>query len=279
MHEFNDKTAVITGGAGGIGHAVAARLAEAGMNLVIADVEHSALETAVAGFEADGVSVLGVPTDVADNDSVKALAAAADDRFGDVHILFNNAGVAGGGPILEPDDIGIWDWVLSVDLLGVVYGIKAFGPAMVAHGEPCAIVNTASMAGLLPTPSLGAYTVAKYGVVAVSEVLSLETRATTNLRVSVLCPGFVRTRIAESDRNIPEHLVSLEEPTEQGELLREAVRELVASGTPPEEIAEKVFEAIVDERFYVLPHPQFADQIVARAQQIAAGGSVATWEI
>ena len=279
MHEFNDKTAVITGGAGGIGHAVAARLAEAGMNLVIADVEHSALETAVAGFEADGVSVLGVPTDVADNDSVKALAAAADDRFGDVHILFNNAGVAGGGPVLEPDDIGIWDWVLSVDLLGVVYGIKAFGPAMVAHGEPCAIVNTASMAGLLPTPSLGAYTVAKYGVVAVSEVLSLETRATTNLRVSVLCPGFVRTRIAESDRNIPEHLVSLEEPTEQGELLREAVRELVASGTPPEEIAEKVFEAIVDERFYVLPHPQFADQIVARAQQIAAGGSVATWEI
>ena len=279
MREFSGKTAVITGGASGIGHGVASRLAAEGMNLVIADIEQSALDSAVAVFEADGVSVLGVRTDVADNDSVKALAAAANERFGDVHVLFNNAGVAGGGPILEPDDIGVWDWVLGVDLMGVIYGIKAFGPAMVAHQEPCAIVNTASMAGLLPTPSLGAYTVAKYGVVAMSEVLSLETRETTNLRVSVLCPGFVNTRIADSDRNIPEHLVSLEEPTEESEFRRSAVRDLVASGMSPSEVAQKVFEAIVDEKFYVLPHPQFGEQIVARAQQIAACGSVATWEI
>ncbi len=279
MREFSGKTAVITGGASGIGHGVATRLAQEGMNLVIADIEHSALESAVARFEADGVSVLGVRTDVADNDSVKALAADANERFGDVHILFNNAGVAGGGPILEPDDIGVWDWVLGVDLLGVIYGIKAFGPAMVAHGEPCAIVNTASMAGLLPTPSLGAYTVAKYGVVAVSEVLSLETRETTNLRVSVLCPGSVHTRIADSDRNIPEHLVSLEEPTEEHEFRRESVRDFIASGMPPSEVAQKVFEAIVDERFYILPHPQYGEQIIARARQIAALGSVATWEI
>ena len=279
MREFSGKTAVITGGASGIGHGVASRLAAEGMNLVIADIEQSALDSVVAGFEADGVSVLGVRTDVADNDSVKALAAAANAHFGDVHVLFNNAGVAGGGPILEPDDIGVWDWVLGVDLMGVIYGIKAFGPAMVAHQEPCAIVNTASMAGLLPTPSLGAYTVAKYGVVAMSEVLSLETRETTNLRVSVLCPGFVHTRIADSDRNIPEHLVSLEEPTEESEFRRSAVRDLVASGMSPSEVAQKVFEAIVDEKFYVLPHPQFGEQIVARAQQIAACGSVATWEI
>ena len=279
MREFSGKTAVITGGASGIGHGVASRLAAEGMNLVIADIEQSALDSVVAGFEADGVSVLGVRTDVADNDSVKALAAAANAHFGDVHVLFNNAGVAGGGPILEPDDIGVWDWVLGVDLMGVIYGIKAFGPGMVAHQEPCAIVNTASMAGLLPTPSLGAYTVAKYGVVAMSEVLSLETRETTNLRVSVLCPGFVHTRIADSDRNIPEHLVSLEEPTEESEFRRSAVRDLVASGMSPSEVAQKVFEAIVDEKFYVLPHPQFGEQIVARAQQIAACGSVATWEI
>ncbi len=279
MREFSGKTAVITGGASGIGHGVATRLAVEGMNLVIADIEQSALDSAVAGLEADGVSVLGVRTDVADNDSVKALAAAANEHFGDVHVLFNNAGVAGGGPILEPDDIGVWDWVLGVDLMGVVYGVKAFGPAMVAHQEPCAIVNTASMAGLLPTPSLGAYTVAKYGVVAMSEVLSLETRETSNLRVSVLCPGFVHTRIADSDRNIPEHLVSLEEPTEENELRREAVRDLIASGTPPSEVAQKVFEAIVEERFYVLPHPQYGEQIIARAQQIAALGSVASWEV
>ena len=279
MREFSGKTAVITGGASGIGHGVASRLAAEGMNLVIADIEQSALDSAVAGFEADGVSVLGVRTDVADNDSVKALAAAANAHFGDVHVLFNNAGVAGGGPILEPDDIGVWDWVLGVDLMGVIYGIKAFGPAMVAHQEPCAIVNTASMAGLLPTPSMGAYTVAKYGVVAMSEVLSLETRETTNLRVSVLCPGFVHTRIADSDRNIPEHLVSLEEPTEESEFRRSAVRDLVASGMSPSEVAQKVFEAIVEERFYILPHPQYGEQIVARAQHITAGGSVSTWAI
>ena len=279
MREFSGKTAVITGGASGIGHGVAKRLAVEGMNLVIADIEQSALDSAVAGLEADGVSVLGVRTDVADNDSVKALAAAANEHFGDVHVLFNNAGVAGGGPILEPDDIGVWDWVLGVDLMGVIYGIKAFGPAMVAHQEPCAIVNTASMAGLLPTPSMGAYTVAKYGVVAMSEVLSLETRETTNLRVSVLCPGFVHTRIADSDRNIPEHLVSLEEPTEESEFRRSAVRDLLASGMPPSEVAQRVFEAIVEERFYILPHPQYGEQIVARAQHIAAGGSASTWAI
>ena len=279
MREFNGKTAVVTGGASGIGHAVAARLCNEGMNLVIADIEQAALDVAAAGFEADGVPVLGVRTDVADNDSVKALAAAARERFGDVHVLFNNAGVAGGGPMLEPDDIGVWDWVLGVDLMGVVYGIKAFGPAMAAHGEPCAIVNTASMAGLLPTPSLGAYTVAKFGVVAMSEVLSLETRDTTNLRVSVLCPGFVRTRIADSDRNIPEHLVSLEEPTVESDFMREAVRDLIASGIPPSEVAARVFEAIVAERFYILPHPQYGEQVITRAQEIAAAGSVSTWSI
>ena len=279
MREFSGKTAVVTGGASGIGHAVATRLGSERMNLVIADIEHSALDSAVAGFEARGLHVLGVHTDVANNDSVKALAAAASERFGDVHVLFNNAGVGGGGPMLEPDDIGVWDWVLGVDLMGVIYGIKAFGPAMVAHGEPCAIVNTASMAGLLPTPSLGAYTVAKYGVVAMSEVLSLETRDLTNLRVSVLCPGFVQTRIADSDRNIPEHLVSLEEATVEREFMREAVRDLVAGGMPPSEVAERVFEAIVEERFYILPHPQYGEQIVARAEQIAVSGSVSTWSI
>ena len=223
--------------------------------------------------------MLGQRTNVADNDSVKALAAAADDRFGDVHVLFNNAGVAGGGPILEADDIELWNWVLGVDLMGVVYGIKAFGPQMVAHGEPCAIVNTASIAGLLPTPSLGSYTVAKYGVVAVSEVLSLETRDATNLRVSVLCPGFVSTRIADSDRNLPEHLVPLIEPSEEQEFKREAVRELVASGMPPSEVAQQVFEAIVEERFYILPHREYGEQIVARGQHIAAGAGVSTWAI
>lgn len=274
MREFNGRTAVITGGASGIGKSLALRLAGEGMNIVIADIEVPALDSTVAELEAAGAAVMGVRTDVSDHSSVVALGEATKERFGNVHILFNNAGVAGGGPILQEDDIGVWDWVLGVDLMGVIYGIKVFGPAMVAHGEPCAIINTASMAGLLPAPSLGAYSVAKFGVVALSEVLALETRDLPNLQVSVLCPGFVRTGIADSERNIPEHLVSLETPTQEVEFRREALRDLVASGTAPSEVADKVFAAIQEERFYVLPHREYDEQVISRAEQLVAGGKV-----
>ena len=278
MQEFSGRTAVITGGASGIGLAVARRMGTEGMNLVLADIEQPALDNVVAEFEAAGVSVIGVETDVSDLESVRALSQAAAERFGNVHFLFNNAGVGGGGAMLTPDDIDIWNWVLGVDLFGVLYGIKVFGPAMVAHGEPCHIVNTASMAGLMPTPGLGSYTVAKYGVVAMSETLSLET-ADTNLGVSVLCPGFVQTRIHESDRNIPENLVSLEEPTEEVEFMRQMVKDLVTGGIPPEQVAADVFNAVATGRFYVLPHPEYAEQIRARAEWIAAGQAPTSWDI
>ncbi len=278
MQEFVGRTAVITGGASGIGLAVARRLGREGMNLVLADIEQPALDQAVAELEAADVSVLGVETDVSDVGAVRRLATAADERFGNVHVLFNNAGVGGGGPILEPDDIDMWEWVLSVDLLGVLYGIKVFGPSMVAHGEPCHIVNTASMAGLVPTPGLGSYTVSKYGVVAMSETLSLET-TDTSLVVSVLCPGFVRTKIAESDRNIPEHLVRLEELSEELEFLRQAVQDLVAGGIPPEQVADAVFDALRTGRFYILTHPEYGDQIRQRAEWIVAGEAPSSWDI
>jgi len=278
MHEFSGRTAVITGGASGIGLAVARRLGREGMNLVLADIEQPALDEVVAEFEAAGVPVIGVDTDVSDVEAVRRLAAATADRFGNVHVLFNNAGVGGGGPILEPDDLDIWNWVLGVDLFGVLHGIKVFGPAMVAHGEPCHIVNTASMAGLMPTPGLGSYTVAKYGVVAMSETLSLET-ADTNLRVSVLCPGFVQTRIHESDRNIPENLVSLDEPTEESEFMRQMIGDLVSGGIPPEQVAADVFDALSTERFYVLPHPQYIRQIRDRVDWIATGRAPSSWDI
>ncbi len=179
--------------------------------------------------------------------------------------------------MLEPDDIAVWEWVLGVDLMGVLYGIKVFGPSMVAHGEPCHIVNTASMAGLLPTPGLGSYTVSKYGVVAMSETLSLET-ADTNLAVSVLCPGFVQTKIAESDRNIPEHLVDLEGPSEEVEFMRQAVRDLVAGGISAAEVADNVLDALHTGRFYILPHPEYADQIRQRAEGIASGTAPMSWD-
>ncbi len=278
MQDFAGRTAVITGGASGIGLAVAKRLAGEGMNLVLGDIEQPALGQAVAGFAEADVEVIGVEVDVSDFDAVRGLADAASRRFGNVHVLFNNAGVGGGGPMLAPDDIDIWEWVLGVDLMGVLYGIKAFGPSMVAHGEPCHIVNTASMAGLLPTPGLGSYTVSKYGVVAMSETLSLET-SDTNLGVSVLCPGFVKTKIAESDRNIPEHLVNLEGPSDEVEFMRQAVRDLVAGGISADEVADNVFEALRAGRFYVLPHPEYADQIRQRSEWIVSGVAPVSWDI
>lgn len=279
MEHFADRTAVITGGASGIGLATAERLGREGMNLVIADIEERVLETEVARLQADGFRAIGVVTDTADYESVKALAACVADEFGDVHFLFNNAGVGGGGPMLEPDDMDIWNWTLGVNLYGVVHGIKAFGAAMVAHGHDCHIVNTASMAGLLPTPGLGVYTASKYAVVAMSETLALET-ADTNLGVSVLCPGFVRTGIAESDRNLPEHMAAnLEEPTAEGEMMRAMVRDLVSGGIPPTEVAERVLDAVRHDRFYILPHPQYGTQVAARGVRIASGDAPLSWDI
>jgi NAD(P)-dependent dehydrogenase (short-subunit alcohol dehydrogenase family) len=270
MQDFSGKTAVITGGASGIGKAVASRLAAEGMNLVLADIEDAPLQRVVADFEADGIPVIGVRTDVSSNDDVTALAAATRERFGDVHVLFNNAGVGGGGPIIDPANLGLWEWVIGIDLFGVLYGIKAFAGDMIAHGEPCHIVNTASMAGLVSFPGMGAYNVSKFGVVTMSEVLSLETRDTA-LGVSVLCPGFVRTRIHESDRHLPEHLVPRDERTPEQEEMRAMIGDLIAGGKPPEEIADHVVDAIRTERFYILPHPELADQVVARAKGIVAG--------
>ena len=279
MEHFEQRTAVITGGAGGIGLATAERLGREGMNLVIADIEERVLVSEVARLCADGFRAIGIVTDTADHDSVKALAARAADEFGDVHLLFNNAGVGGGGPMLEPDDLELWHWTLGVNLYGVVHGIKAFGPAMVAHGQPCHIVNTASMAGLLPTPGLGVYTASKFAVVALSETLALET-ADTNLGVSVLCPGFVRTGIADSDRNLPEHLAARrEEPTAEQEMMRAAVRDLVAGGIAPTAAAEHIVEAVRHDRFYILPHPHYGAQVAARGVRIASGDAPTSWSI
>jgi NAD(P)-dependent dehydrogenase (short-subunit alcohol dehydrogenase family) len=279
MEHFDGRTAVITGGASGIGLATAERLGREGMNLVIADIEERVLATEVAGLQADGFRAIGVVTDTADFESVKAMAAAAIAEFGDIHLVFNNAGVGGGGPMLEPDDMDMWDWTLGVNLYGVVHVIKAFGPGMIAHGHPCHIVNTASMAGLLPTPGLGVYTASKYAVVAMSETLALEA-AETNLGVSVLCPGFVRTGIADSDRNLPEHMVdATAEPTEEQDLMRAAMRDLVSGGLPPTEVAERILEAVKKDTFYILPHPQYAPQVAARGARIAAGDGPLSWDI
>ena len=207
MHEFSGRTAVITGGASGIGLAVAQRLGAEGMNLVLADIEAPVLAQVVRTFEADGVTVLGIETDVSDRVSVLAMRDQTIERFGTVEFLFNNAGVAGGGALLaEADDYeDIFEWTLGVNLYGVLHCIRAFVPGMIAHGQPAHVINTASMAGLIPAP-LGAYTVSKYGSLCMAELLAGEC-AETEVNVSVLCPAFVVTGIADSVRNLPEHLV------------------------------------------------------------------------
>lgn len=273
MEQFDGRTAVITGGASGIGLAVATRLAAEGMNLVLADIEEGPLRQVVSDFESGGTVVIGVRTDVSVRDDVLALAAAGKERFGNVHVLFNNAGVGGGGAVADPDNLEMWEWVIGVDLFGVLYGIKAFATDMIAHGEPCHIVNTASMAGLLPFPGMGAYNVSKYSVVAMSEVLSLETSSTTNLGVSVLCPGLVATNIADSDRNMPEHLVSRDQATAEQEMMQTMIRELISQGMPPTEIAGHVVGAIRTGRFYILPHPEFHERVESRAASILSGSA------
>lgn len=272
MQEFNGRTAVITGGASGIGLAVAQRLATEGMNLVLADIEAPVLARVVADFEADGVELLGVETDVSDRASVYAMRDQAIERFGAVEVLFNNAGVAGGGALLSTDDDyeDIFDWTLAVNLYGVLHCIRAFVPGMIAHGQPAHVINTASMAGLIPA-RLGAYTISKYSSLCMAELLGGEC-ADTAVNVSVLCPAFVATGIADSTRNLPEHLVPNVDDSAEAELRADVLRDLVAGGIPPSEAAEAVFAAIVEERFLILTHAGTDETVRIRTETLLAGG-------
>jgi len=272
MQEFSGRTAVITGGASGIGLAVAERLATERMNLVLADIEAPALSQVVADFESQGVEILGVETDVSDRASVLAMRDQAIDRFGTVEILFNNAGVAGGSALLTDDEdyLDIFDWTLGVNLYGVLHCIRAFVPAMIAHGQPAHVINTASMAGLIPA-RLGAYTISKYSSLCMAELLAGEC-AETAVNVSVLCPAFVATGIADSTRNIPEHLVSGLDDSPAAALRADVLRDLVAGGIAPAEAAEAVLAAIVDERFLILTHEGTDETVRIRTETLLAGG-------
>src|SRR5580704_6437907 len=204
MQSLRDKVAVITGGASGIGKAVAARAAAEGMKIVVADIEEGPLKEAEAEISSTGADVLGVVADVSDAASVRDVRDRALDRFGAVHLVHNNAGIGLGGPIWEVSEQD-WRWILGVNLWGVVHGIATFVPLLLEQGEGH-IVNTASVAGLIVAPFLGPYNATKQAVVAISETLFKDLQsvgAPMGVGVSVLCPGFVRTRIAESDRNRP----------------------------------------------------------------------------
>jgi NAD(P)-dependent dehydrogenase (short-subunit alcohol dehydrogenase family) len=260
VKDLAGKVAVVTGAASGIGLAVATRLAGEGMRVVLADVEEAALATAAASLSADGAVATAVATDVADGASVEALRDAALSAFGAVHLVHNNAGVGCGGPLwtLTEDD---WAWVLGVNLWGVIHGIRAFVPLLVEQGEGH-VVNTASMAGLVSTPMMGPYNASKHAVVTISETLRLDLQqAGSPVAVSVLCPGFVQTRIHEAQRNRPGGPRG--EPFSPG-----VIEHLVATGIPPAAVADAVLDAVTAERFWVLTHPGMKAVVEARMRAI-----------
>jgi NAD(P)-dependent dehydrogenase (short-subunit alcohol dehydrogenase family) len=262
MRDVEGKVAVVTGAASGIGLAMATRFAEAGMSVVLADVEREALAAAERAVGATGGRVLAVPTDVSRGEEVAALAARVVDEFGGVHLLCNNAGVSVAGPIWE-HTVADWEWVLGVNLWGVIHGVRTFVPIMLERGEEGHVVNTASVAGLTSFPMLGVYNVTKHAVVTLSETLARDLEmAGARVKVSVLCPGFVRTQILDSDRNRPASLPATERPRPAE--AEEAIRQVIAAGMPPAEVAGKVLEAVRAEQFYVLTHPDFRAQIRER---------------
>jgi NAD(P)-dependent dehydrogenase (short-subunit alcohol dehydrogenase family) len=266
MKDLQGKVAVITGGASGIGKAVAAKAAAEGMKVVIADIEEGALKDAERELAGGGADVLGVITDVADASSVRALRDHALDRFGAVHLVHNNAGVGLGGPIWEIPESD-WRWILGVNLWGVVHGIATFVPLLVEQGAGH-VVNTASIAGLTTAPFLGPYNATKQAVVAISETLykDLQAAGVSGVGVSVLCPGFVQTRIAESDRNRPAWAPDRE--VEGAPELRAAVQAMVDGGISTAAVADAVLDAVRAGTFYVLTHPELDGALRTRFDDI-----------
>jgi NAD(P)-dependent dehydrogenase (short-subunit alcohol dehydrogenase family) len=264
MRDLHGKTAVLTGGAAGIGLGLAERFAREGMRVVIGDVEERALADAEARLAAAGASVLALRADVTSPDSLRALRDRALERFGAVHVVCANAGVAPTGPVVGT--AADWRWVVEVNLLGVVHTLDAFVPGLVAQREGH-VVTTASVGGLRSAPLLGAYCATKHAVVALTESLFAEL-AGTGVGVSLLCPGAVATGIFESERNRPAALGGAGSGPDG---VRRGFQDAIRGGIAPVQVADAVVDAVRSERFYVLTHPELGGLARTRADDIAAG--------
>ncbi len=275
ISDFKNKTAVLTGAGSGFGLECARIGARLGMNLVLADVQQDALDRTVAEMQAAGATVLAMRVDVSKADQMQALADAAFARFGAPHFVFNNAGVGAGGLIWE-NSLQDWEWVLGVNLMGVVHGVRLFTPMMLAaaKADPSYqghIVNTASMAGLLNAPNMGIYGVSKHAVVSLSETLYQDLALVTDqISASVLCPFFVPTGISQSHRNRPDELkVPGAKPT-QSQLIGQAMSDkAVGSGKiTAAEVAQMVFDAIAANKFYIYSHPRSIGSVQTRMEDV-----------
>ena len=269
MKDLRGKTAVVTGGASGIGLAMARRFGREGMKIVIADVEAEALESAAKALEGNGIEVLARRCDVSDAAAMDALGEATLDRFGGVHIVCNNAGVGAGGAMWEltAED---WEFALRPNLWGVIHGVRVFVKHMVAQNEGH-VINTASMAGLISVPGMGPYNVTKHAVVTLSETLFHELEAAGSaVGVSVLCPGHVNTRIWESERNRPEELATTGNDVRAPEMqdTHEMYRDILAGSMPPDEVAGLVLDAVRGGPFYIHTHANARPAVEQRMQAI-----------
>ncbi len=269
MKDLKSRVAVITGAASGIGRAIADRCVSEGMKVVLADIDDEALAKAEQELGTKGGTVLCVRTDVSRRCDVELLARQALDAFGRVHLLFNNAGVAAGGAPWEAT-WNDWEWVIGVDLWGVIHGVKVFTPLMLAQNTECHIINTSSTAGLIAGGGSAPYAVTKHAVVALSESLFLTLQQRNSLvKVSVLCPGLVRTDIANAERHRPVELRNEPVPmTPEMQAGLAALKTALEAGMPPAQVADAVFDAIRKGQFYILPHPEWTEVIQLRTERL-----------
>ena len=264
-----DRTVIITGGASGIGKSLAFRFGSQGANIVVGDIEHVALNNTVSELVSEGISAIGIPVDVSDIDSVRSFRDEVISEFTPPYIVCLNAGVGAGGSIIDSDILD-WEWVLGVNLWGVIHGLNVFMPILDKRDEGH-IVITSSIAGHLSYPNMGAYNASKHAVLTIAETLHYELlEKGSRIGVSVLCPGLVRTNILDSDRNRPETLTSsiALDRSDEDDMRKQIVREIYDLALEPEKVADLVFDAVDSKQFYIFTEDTFRDAIINRHRNI-----------
>jgi len=268
MKDFKGKTAFVTGGASGIGLAMARAFGRQGMNVVIADIEDAPAKAAVEQLASEQIKAVSIHCDVGERNNLRAAALEAVSAFGKVHVVCNNAGVGAGGEIGKVPERD-WDWIVDVNLKGVYYGVETFLPLIRGHGEGGHFVNTASIAGLISGPGMEPYSATKYAVVAMSEGWAMQL-AGSNIGMSVLCPGFVRTRIHESARTKQARFAGSEQESFDPQR-REMISKAIETGLDPDVVGARVVEAVRDNQLYIFTDPLFKDVVEMRFAAIRNG--------